>query len=140
MTKINTPLIKTASMARMSSIDDAWNEHQQLVEAASKVLSMEYRPDEKKKINYKYAEDRIIADFATYIDQTYGEHYHTGSEENISCFDAWGALGSASTTARDTAIKYLWRYGKKNGNNKADLMKTLHYVILCLYLDHYKDA
>lgn len=91
-----------------------------------------------KGIEYKYAENRIIEDFQTYIDKTYDAHYI--SENNVQCFDAWIALGESTPTFRNTAIKYLWRYGKKNGNNKTDLMKALHYVMLCLYVDHYKDG
>jgi hypothetical protein len=87
---------------------------------------------------YKYAENQIIADFQDYIDKTYGEHYKT-EEHNVECFDAWIALGNSTDTFRNTALKYLWRYGKKNGNNKADLMKALHYTLMCLYVDHYKD-
>ena len=87
---------------------------------------------------YKYAEDRIISDFHAYIDKTYGQHYMT-EEQNIECFDVWLALGDSMPTFRNTAIKYLWRYGKKNGSNKDDLMKVLHYVIMILYTDHYKD-
>ena len=89
------------------------------------------------EIDYKYAEDLILRDLEAYINKTYGEHYKTS--DNIECFDAWFALGDATTTFRDTAIKYLWRYGKKNGNNKGDLMKALHYVMLTLYRDHYKN-
>lgn len=89
-----------------------------------------------EKIEYKYAEDLIIQDLKAYIDKTYGQHYKTDGK--VECFDAWIALGNSTTTFRDTAIKYLWRYGKKNGNNKDDLMKTLHYVLLALYNDHYK--
>jgi hypothetical protein len=81
----------------------------------------------------------IIADFHDYIDKTYGEHYKT-DERSIECFDAWIALGDSTATFRNTAIKYLWRYGKKNGNNKDDLMKALHYTLMCLYVDHYKDG
>jgi len=86
---------------------------------------------------YKYAEGDIIADFKDYIDATYSQHYKT-DEESIECFDAWIALGNSTDTFRNTALKYLWRYGKKNGNNKADLMKALHYVMMCLYVDHYR--
>lgn len=85
---------------------------------------------------YKYAEDRILADLKAYIDRTYGEHYK--ASDNIECFDAWVALGTASSTFRDTAMKYLWRYGRKSGHNKDDLMKALHYVMLCLYNEHYR--
>lgn len=87
-------------------------------------------------ISYKYSEDEIIRDLKLYIDKTYGQHYKT--ENEVQCFDAWIALGSSTETFRNTAIKYLWRYGKKNGSNKADLMKALHYVMLCLHVDHYK--
>lgn len=91
-----------------------------------------------KNIKYKYNEDQIIADFKEYIDNTYSEHYMT-EDESIECFDAWIALGDSTPTFRNTALKYLWRYGKKNGNNKADLLKTFHYVLMCLHVDHYKD-
>ncbi len=94
----------------------------------------------EKKIAYKYAEDRILADLKAMIDSTYSEHYASSepTEHQLQAFDAWIALGDATPTFRNTALKYLWRYGKKDGNNKKDLMKALHYVILCLYNDHYK--
>lgn len=88
-------------------------------------------------IDYKYKEDVILSEFMDYIDKTYGEHYKT-EENSVECFDAWIAMGDSTPTFRNTALKYLWRYGKKNGNNKDDLMKALHYVMMCLYVDHYK--
>jgi hypothetical protein len=93
---------------------------------------------QSQNISYKYAEDRIVADFKAYLDKTYGQHYKSETAK-IECFDAWIALGDSTPTFRNTALKYLWRYGKKNGNNKDDLMKTLHYVLMCMYVDHYKD-
>ena len=92
--------------------------------------------DDTKKIVYKYNEDQIIADLKAYIDRTYGEHYKA---EDLECFDAWIARGSATTTFIDTAEKYIWRYGKKDGSNKTDLIKALHYIMLALYNDHYKN-
>ena len=59
----------------------------------------------KKNIEYKYAEDRIIADLKAYIDGTYNQHYQT--ENNVQCFDAWIALDDATPTFRNTALKYL---------------------------------
>ena len=95
--------------------------------------------DSLNKPKYKYAEDRIIAEFQNYIDRTYGEHYVSESQ-NLECFDAWIALGDSMPTFRNTALKYLWRYGKKNGSNKDDLMKVLHYTLMMLYVDHYKKG
>lgn len=86
---------------------------------------------------YKYAEDKILEDLKKHLDATYSEHYAT-EEQGIECFDAWIALGDSTPTFRNTALKYLWRYGKKNGNNKQDLMKALHYIFMCLYVDHYR--
>lgn len=85
----------------------------------------------------KYNEDIILKDLKEYLDKTYGEHYKAS---NLDCFDIWLALGDASPTFRNTAIKYLYRYGRKNGNNKLDLFKTIHYCMLCLYNDHYKET
>ncbi len=88
-------------------------------------------------MKYKYCEDKIVEDLKKYLDATYGQHYMT--DDNIQCFDAWIARGNSTDTFLNTAEKYLWRYGKKNGTNKADLMKALHYVCMALYVDHYKN-
>ena len=37
------------------------------------------------------------------------------------------------------AIKYLCRYGKKDGKNRKDLLKAIHYVILLMSSED-KDA
>jgi hypothetical protein len=92
-----------------------------------------------KETPYKYNEGKIIEDFKAYIDKTYGQHYMS-EEQNIECFDVWLALGESLPTFRNTAIKYLWRYGKKHGSNKDDLLKVLHYTLMMLYVDHYKDS
>ena len=107
-----------------------------------KLITKPYKNQEMEKyttgnkIAYKYGESQIIDDIKTYIDSTYTGHYTTDTD--IQALDAWIALGDATSSFRDTAIKYLWRYGKKNGNNKQDLMKVLHYTMLMLYNDHYK--
>ena len=103
------------------------------------LISIFVKEKETAVMLYKYEENQIISDFHDYIDKTYEEHYKT-NEKSIECFDAWIALGNSTDTFRNTALKYLWRYRKKNGNNKADLMKALHYTLMCLYVDHYKDG
>jgi len=79
---------------------------------------------------YKYGEDKTIQLLKDYIDGTYGEHYVA---KDIQVVDVWQSLGSLETTARDTAIKYLSRYGKKDGRNKKDLLKAMHYIILMIH-------
>ena len=34
--------------------------------------------------------------------------------------------------AEGNAIKYICRYGKKNGKNKMDLFKAIHYLVLLI--------
>jgi hypothetical protein len=38
--------------------------------------------------------------------------------------------GDPSPTHRNTALKYLYRYGKKAGHNRKDILKTIHYCLL----------
>ena len=97
--------------------------------------------DPPKPIDYKYAEGQILADLKAYIDATYAEHYKASDGSDLQCFDAWIAQDGpdAFLSFKNTANKYLWRYGKKDGSNKKDLMKALHYVLLTLYCDHYSS-
>lgn len=86
---------------------------------------------------YKYHEDLILNEIKSYIDSTYGQHYVGNGE--IQTVDFWESLGSLDTTARDTAIKYLARFGKKQGRNRKDLLKAIHYIILMLYATREED-
>lgn len=85
----------------------------------------------KKSINYRRNEKEALLEAIEYIGQTYSQHY-VGLTE-IQTIDVWESLGTLETTSRDTAIKYLMRYGKKNGKNKKDLLKAIHYITLMLY-------
>jgi predicted glutamine amidotransferase len=85
-------------------------------------------------INFKYNEDKIIEELLGYIKSTYAGHYvgdaRDSNGDKIQTIDMWESMGSVDTTCRDTAMKYLSRYGKKEGYNKKDLLKQMHYVIL----------
>ena len=82
-------------------------------------------------MEYKYKEDESLRAIQAYVDSTYGQHYVGNGD--IQTVDFWESLGSLETTARDTAIKYLARYGKKGGRNPKDLLKAVHYIILMMY-------
>ena len=81
---------------------------------------------------YKYSEDIYIKDIQDYVDSTYGQHY---VNDGIQVVDVWKARGTLETTAADTAIKYIMRYGKKDGKNRKDLLKAVHYILLMMYAD-----
>lgn len=91
----------------------------------------------KLGVDYKYGEGEVLQELHAYIDSTYGQHY---VKKDLQVLDIYESLGNASTTYRDNAIKYLCRFGEKNGKNRKDLMKVLHYVILMLGLEENQDG
>jgi len=97
---------------------------------------MMYDKNDDLTPNYKYFEDLALEEIQQYINETYDQHYVGDGE--IQTVDFWQSLGSLDTTARDTAIKYLARYGKKDGRNRRDLLKAVHYIILIMYADDLK--
>lgn len=100
----------------------------QIGEAAKTIKEMVYG---KEMPPYKYNEGEALQKITDYVNSTYGQHYvGNGSVQTI---DFWESLGSLETTCRDTAIKYLARYGKKGGKNENDLLKAIHYIILMMY-------
>ena len=81
--------------------------------------------------NVKYNEKQILEDLSKYVLATYSEHYV--GKEGIQTLDVWESLDMAEQMCQGTAIKYLMRFGKKDGKNKKDLLKALHYTILLMH-------
>ena len=82
-------------------------------------------------IRFKYNEEDSLKEVMDYIKSTYDQHYV--GDGDVQTVDFWFSLGSLDTTARDTAIKYLARFGKKDGRNRKDLLKAVHYIIMMMY-------
>lgn len=81
-------------------------------------------------VNYKFNEGALIQELQEYIDETYGGHYSKNQFQStefiIDCGHGMGfALGNV--------LKYAQRYGKKDGANRKDLMKILHYALIALH-------
>ena len=79
---------------------------------------------------YKYNEGDQIAEIKDYIDGTYGEHYSTNNYQATE-FIIDGGHGEGFCIGN--IMKYAQRYGKKNGYNRKDLMKIIHYAIIAMY-------
>lgn len=86
---------------------------------------------------YKYNEKQILDEVSEYVLSTYQGHYVASNE--IQTLDVWEALDSAESTCRDTALKYLMRFGKKEGKNKKDLLKAIHYIVLLMHFSGVMD-
>jgi hypothetical protein len=50
----------------------------------------------------------------------------------VQALDVYQARGTLTNTAIDNSIKYLMRYGKKDGLNQKDLLKAMHYIVIAM--------
>ena len=79
----------------------------------------------------KYGEDKILDEVKKYIGGTYDQHYST-TKDGFQVQDMLRQLGIDKDFCQANAIKYLCRYGKKDGKNRKDLLKAIHYVVLLM--------
>lgn len=82
------------------------------------------------EISYKYNEEELLKDVARYIDGTYDQHYAQGE---IQTTEFIISNGDGIAFSRGNVIKYAQRYGKKDGRNRKDILKIIHYAIIMLY-------
>jgi len=78
---------------------------------------------------WKYNEDVILKEIRDYLGGTYRAHY-ASQESQTQTLDLIDSIGDAEPFCRSNAIKYLSRFGKKNGKSKQDILKAIHYCIL----------
>ena len=94
------------------------------------------RPKTAKDVTFwKYEEGKILREVEAYLSSTYKGHY-VGEESKVQTLDLIDSIGDAEAFCRSNAIKYLSRFGKKDGKNPKDLLKVIHYAIL---LYHFSD-
>jgi hypothetical protein len=78
---------------------------------------------------WKYNEDKTLKQIEEYLASTYKSHY-TSEQSKTQTLDLIESIGDAEPFTRSNAIKYLSRFGKKNGKSKLDILKAIHYCIL----------
>jgi hypothetical protein len=83
-----------------------------------------------KKIDYKYSEDEILDELKMYIDGTYTAHY---SQNKFQATEFIMDSGHGEGFCIGNILKYAQRYGKKNGKDRNDLLKVIHYGIMALH-------
>ena len=116
-----------------SSYNDGWTRefHQEQLEELK--MSAHY---------FKYHEKEILKDIEEYVSRTYQGHYTGKSHEyrNVQTLDLMAAKELASGFCQANILKYGSRYGNKDGKNKKDLMKVIHYAMLLAHFDgHYGE-
>ena len=87
-------------------------------------------------LNYKYNEDVTLEELREYIDSTYDAHY---SKDKFQATEFIIDGGHGEGFCIGNILKYAQRYGKKNGKDRKDLLKVIHYGILALH-NHDKEC
>ena len=91
---------------------------------------------------YKYHEEEILKDIEEYVSGTYQGHYTGNSHEfrKVQTIDLMASKDLAAAFCQANIIKYGSRYGNKDGKNKKDLLKVIHYAMLLAHFDgHYGE-
>ena len=89
------------------------------------------------KVNYKYNEGKTLAELKEYIDSTYDEHY---SKNKFQATEFIIDGGHGEGFCIGNILKYAQRYGKKDGYNRKDLQKILHYTLIALHVHDEKNV
>ena len=112
------------------------NEHSGMIDLTKIPVTM----NEATNHLWKYNEDKILKDIQDYVTSTYGSHYcgHNQQYQDIQTIDLMAAKDLAPGFCQANILKYGSRYGDKDGRNKRDLLKVIHYAMLLLHFDgHY---
>ena len=119
----------------MADVDDQRSHH---FETGN--VELNYEPQHAHY--YKYHEEEILKDIEEYVSSTYKGHYTGKSHEfrNVQTIDLMASKELAAGFCQANILKYGSRYGNKDGKNKKDLMKVIHYAMLLLHFDnHYGE-
>ena len=96
---------------------------------SSSTFNLTVPEDTNKNGFWKYEEDKTLKEVEQYLSSTYHSHY-TSEQSKTQTLDLIESIGDAEAFTRSNAIKYLSRFGKKNGKSKMDILKAIHYCIL----------
>ena len=83
--------------------------------------------------DYKYSEDKSLAEITAYIDETYSQHY---SQNKFQATEFIIDSGLGTGFCMGNVMKYAQRYGKKGTPEdwRKDLLKVIHYAIMQLHV------
>ena len=84
-----------------------------------------------KKIKYKYEENDNILELLKYVNSTYEQHY---SKNKFQATEFIIDGGHGEGFCIGNIMKYAQRYGNKNGYNRQDLLKVIHYALIMLHV------
>ena len=86
----------------------------------------------------KFNEQNNIDELTHYVQGTYSKHY--ASKNGTQSMDLISASGHGVGFCLGNVLKYASRYGKKDGANRDDLMKIMHYTLLAINEHDLKES
>lgn len=87
-------------------------------------------PPESPLVTGRFNEEEFLSELRTHLEKTYDEHYIQGDRQVIeNVMDGMNSLEFLTGTVQT----YIARYGKKQGYNKADLFKAVHFILFMWY-------
>ena len=135
--EVDLNLIDGGSADYMADIDDMYA-HQ--FTTWDDGMSLQVTEEKPMAHYFKYHEEEILKDIQEYVSGTYQGHYTGNSHEfrKVQTIDLMASKDLASGFCQANILKYGSRYGNKDGRNKKDLLKVIHYAMLLLHFDeHY---
>jgi len=85
----------------------------------------------QEPIEYRYNEFELISELEDYVNSTYAEHY---SKNKFQATEFIIDGGHGEGFCLGNILKYTQRYGNKEGKNRKDLLKVLHYALIALHV------
>ena len=136
MSKSESDLLKIDGIGRkaVNRIKEEFNK-------INKAIKTDYYIGKRKEKNrnvkevpdYKFNEDKFLKDIKAYIDETYTSHYAKSEKQATEHIVD---QGHGTGFCMGNILKYAQRYGKKDGYNKKDLLKIVHYAIIQMSINH----
>ena len=93
----------------------------------------------KTGIDYKFNEYENLIQLKEYVNSTYDSHY---SKDKFQATEFIIDSGHGEGFCLGNILKYAQRYGKKEGKNRNDILKVLHYALIALHVhdeEHKED-
>ena len=83
----------------------------------------------------KFNEEKLLEEIKEYIESTYTQHYSANDDEAPQTMELMGKIPLRLLHfSTMSSLKYIDRYGLKDGYNRKDLLKAIHFAIISLYV------
>lgn len=102
------------------------NPFPEMVAPSAKIFAAPRQGTAPEPIDYRYSEDKFMAEARAHIDKTYGAHYSGEIQTTEYIMSNASSLDFLSGSVQ----AYIARFGKKNGYNVEDLWKAVHFIAM----------